>query len=59
MSLQHAFKVGGAKQLQLELNVLNLFNQRTATNRFVTMQKRNGISFDEAAFYRGEVNFDR
>jgi hypothetical protein len=58
LSLQHAFRLGGAKQLQLEANVSNLFNQRTATNRFVTMQKTNGISFDESLFYQGKVDFD-
>ncbi len=58
LSIQHAFKLGGAKQLQVELNVLNLLNSHTATNRFVTMQKSNGISFDEAAFYAGRVNFE-
>ena len=58
MSLQHAFKLGGVKQLQLELNVSNLFNQRTDNNVFVTMHKANGISFDESEFYAGKVNFE-
>ena len=58
LSIQHAFRLGGAKQLQLEANISNLFNQRTATNRFVTMQKTNGISFDESLFYQGKVDFD-
>jgi outer membrane receptor for ferrienterochelin and colicin len=58
LSLQHAFRLGGAKQLQLEANISNLFNQRTATNRFVTMHKTNGISFDESLFYQGKVDFD-
>jgi hypothetical protein len=58
LSLQHAFRLGGAKQLQLEANISNLFNQRTATNRFVTMQKSNGITFDESLFYQGKVDFD-
>jgi outer membrane receptor for Fe3+-dicitrate len=58
LSLQHSFRLGGVKQLQIELNVNNLFGQRTATNYFQTMQKANGISFDETAFYSGKVDFD-
>ena len=58
LSLQHSFKIGDARQLQLELNILNLLNSDIATNRYVTMQKSDGISFDEKAFYQGNVNFD-
>ena len=58
MSVQHSFKIGDARQLQVELNILNLLNSDIATNRFITMQKSNGISFDEKAFYQGNVNFD-
>jgi hypothetical protein len=57
LSLNHAFRMGGSRQLQLEFNIINLFNQRTATNRFVTMQKSDGISFDEKTFYEGKVDF--
>jgi hypothetical protein len=58
LSLQQSFKLGGAKQLQLELNISNLFNQRVQNNTFVTMQKANGISFNEELFYQGKVNFE-
>ena len=58
LSLQHSFRLGGVKQLQIELNVNNLFGQRTATNYFQTMQKSNGITFDETDFYSGKVDFD-
>jgi len=58
ISINHSFTLGGAKRLQLELNVANLFNQRTQNNTFVTMQKANGIAFNEKAFYLGQVNFD-
>jgi len=59
LSLQHAFKLGGSKSLQLELNVDNLFNQGTATNYFQTLSASGqGILFDETEFYSGKVNFD-
>jgi hypothetical protein len=57
--VQHEFKMAGARRLQVSLNVLNLFNQKTATNRNVTYQDVNGITFDERAFYAGQVNFDQ
>ena len=59
VSLQHAFKLGGSKSLQLELNVDNLFNQGTATNYFQTLSASGqGILFDETDFYSGKVNFE-
>ena len=59
LSLQHSFRFGGSKQLQLELNVDNLFNQKTATNYFQTeLAGGVGISFDEQAYYQGKVDFD-
>jgi hypothetical protein len=57
LSLQHGFKIGGSRQLQLELNISNLFNQRTAINKSVTYQKDTGIDFDQQTFYEGKVDF--
>jgi hypothetical protein len=52
LSIQQEFKLGGAKRVQLSLNVLNLFNQDTATNRFITYNDSSqGVQFNEAAFY--------
>ena len=56
--VQHNVKLGG-RVVQLQLNVLNLFNQRAAVNRFSTLNRGNGITFDEAAFYRSGFNFDQ
>jgi hypothetical protein len=54
LSLQHRFRLAGARALQLELNVLNLFNQDTAIARFSTYHKVNGPNpQSEADFYRG------
>ena len=58
INLNHAFRLGGVKQLQFEMIVTNLFNQDVATNRFVTLLKSGqGIKFDEALFYQGKVDF--
>jgi hypothetical protein len=54
--VQHEFRMGGAKRLQVSLNVLNLFNQKTATNRAITYNDANGVTFDEDSFYKNGVN---
>ena len=54
--VQHSFKVGGAKELQLSLNVLNLFGQGTAVAKYSTYHKTNGVTPDEALFYSGRQN---
>jgi len=51
--VQHAFKVGGSRSLQLSLNVLNLFSQDTAVGKYSTYQKVNGVVPDEALFFSG------
>ena len=57
LNIQHRFKFGGGRQVQLELNVSNLLNQRTAINKNMTEHKTNGISFDERSFYLDQVDF--
>jgi outer membrane receptor protein involved in Fe transport len=59
LSLQHRFHVLTGKQLQVELNVLNLFNQATATSKFVTYQKTNGVIPDEGLFYAGQQTLEQ
>ena len=51
--VQHGFKVGGSREVQISLNVLNLLNQDTAVAKFSTYQKTNGVTPDEALFYSG------
>jgi hypothetical protein len=53
--VQHSFRVGGDKSLQLSLNILNLFDQSTATAVHSTYQKTgtDGARIDEALFYQG------
>jgi hypothetical protein len=59
MFVQHEFRMSGDNRLQVSLNVLNLFNQDTATNRNVTYQDANGIVPDEDEVYSGNADFDR
>ena len=41
----------------LSVNVINLFDQETATNYFPTqLQSGQGVNFSEEAFYRGQVD---
>lgn len=51
--LQHTVKMAGGRSLQVSFNVLNLFNQDTATSKYSTYQKVNGVVPDEALFYTG------
>jgi hypothetical protein len=62
--VQHALKVGGNRRLILSVNVLNLFDQRTATNKSMTMARQGAILlapgfYNEAQFYAGQLNFDQ
>ena len=56
--VQHAFKLGGNKQVQVSFNVLNLFNQDAAIAKASTYQKVDGINFSESDFYAGKLDFD-
>jgi outer membrane receptor protein involved in Fe transport len=59
--VQHEFRVGGSRALQVSLNVLNLFDQSASIGKWQTYQlvNTNGITFNEAAFYSGQLNFDQ
>jgi hypothetical protein len=63
--IHHPFKIGG-KELAVEANILNLFDQR-AVNSVVTTMRRTGAiplgasgsgKYNEADFYAGKLNFD-
>jgi len=54
--VQHGFKVGGSREVQLSLNVINLFNQGTAVAKYSTYHKTNGVTPDETLFYTGRQN---
>ena len=55
--VQHEFRLSGGKRFQLSANVLNLFDQRVAVNRFNNMRRTGaGLAINETAFYAGQVN---
>ena len=61
--VQHGFKMGGNRRIELSMNVLNLFNQRTVINKVTTMRRTGAIPlgpgyYTEADFYAGKLNFD-
>jgi hypothetical protein len=59
MYVQHGFRIAGSRELQVSLNVLNLLNQDTATSRFSTYHKTNGVIPDEALFYSGAQTLEQ
>jgi hypothetical protein len=60
LSIQHEFRLAGTRRVQLELNVLNLFDQKAAIGKFQTYQLTNGITLpDEDQFYSGQLDFDQ
>jgi hypothetical protein len=57
--VQHEFRLG-RNAIQLNATVSNLFNQRTPISKFSTqLRAGNGLTFDQAAFYAGNVNFEQ
>ena len=52
MLVQHSFRVGGGRQLQFSLNVLNLFNQDTATRKFSRTERPTASTPDRGALLR-------
>ena len=59
MLIQHGFRIGGGRQLQLSLNVLNLFNQDTAISVFSTEHRVTGVTPDQALFYTGQQTLEQ
>jgi hypothetical protein len=62
--VQHSFKIGGGRNVIVNANLLNLFNQRVVTNKVSTIRRSGVIPnapgyYQEAAFYAGQLNFDQ
>lgn len=52
--LRHEIRLGGEKRLQLEMNVLNLFNQQTAINRYPwRLEQGAGVFTTAEDFFQG------
>ena len=57
--VQHEFRVGGQRALQLSFNVINVFDQSASIGKWQTYHLFNGINIDEEAFYNGQLDFDQ
>jgi TonB dependent receptor/Carboxypeptidase regulatory-like domain/TonB-dependent Receptor Plug Domain len=62
--VQHGFKIGGGREIQLQANILNLFDQRIVNNKVSTVRRTGGIPlgagyYTEAGFYAGQLDFDQ
>jgi Carboxypeptidase regulatory-like domain/TonB dependent receptor/TonB-dependent Receptor Plug Domain len=52
--VQHQFRIGGDRTIGVSLNVINLFDQSIATNRFqAELASGQGINITEAQFFQG------
>jgi hypothetical protein len=54
--VSHDLNVGGPKRVRLELNVLNLFNQKTATHIFNSLNKGAGLARADSAMDLSRVD---
>ena len=57
--IQHPFKFGGGRRLELNFTIFNLFNQEAGVSKYSTYQQTDGISFDEADFYNHKLDFNQ
>ena len=67
--IQHPFKFGGGRRLEVNFTVFNLFNQEAGVNKYMTYQQVDGIEIDVPTdcaagqghclgdFYTGKLNF--
>jgi hypothetical protein len=61
--VQHSFRIGGGRSLQLQATVLNLFNAMNVTDRANSIRRTGAIPlssafYNEAAFYNHQLDFD-
>jgi len=55
--VQHEVRMGGARRLQLQFNIFNLFNQDATISKFSTQQRTTSLTLSERAFYLGQLDF--
>jgi hypothetical protein len=55
-TVSHSFRFG-SQSFILGMDVLNLFDQKTAINKFMTQLQSATVEFSEADFYAGRVDF--
>jgi hypothetical protein len=52
----HEFRFGETKRLRFEFNALNLFNQKTARNRFFGLNRGSGLDEENSAIDLNHIN---
>ena len=52
LNLEHAVRIGGNRTIEFNVNVLNVFDQDIAVNRFAAMTRDN-VAITDAAFFAG------
>ena len=52
----HEFKLSETKRIRVEFNALNLFNQKTARNRFFTLNRGAGVDEEQSAINLNNLN---
>jgi hypothetical protein len=57
LTVSHQFKVGGSRSFMVGMDILNLFDQKTSINKFMTQLQSATVQFSEADFYAGRVDF--
>src|SRR5207237_56109 len=62
--VQHGFRIGGGREIQINATLLNLFNQRTVLDKVSTIRRTGAIPlgpgfYTEAQFYAGQLDFDQ
>jgi hypothetical protein len=57
--IQHPFKFGGGRRLEVNFTVFNLFNQEAGVSKYSTYQQTDGIDFDQADFYNHKLDFNQ
>jgi Carboxypeptidase regulatory-like domain/TonB dependent receptor/TonB-dependent Receptor Plug Domain len=55
--VQHGIRLPGSREVQISLNVLNLFNQDTAVSKYSTQQRTTSLTLNEADLYSGRLDF--
>jgi hypothetical protein len=56
LNLQHAFRIGGARRVEVSLNVLNLLDQDTAVNRFAPETRLRNIAISMPTSSTGSMS---